>query len=140
MPNVPLSSRWVQVLKLRARSLFRRNAVERDLARELQSHLEEQIDDYVARGMSPEEAKQAALREFGGVTRYQDEVRDTWHTTLLGDLRRDLRYSWRGLRRRPLLLVVSVLSIALGVAVNTTIFGLADTLFLSPPSRSTAGR
>ncbi len=134
------ASRWVQVLKLRARSLFRRAAVERELARELQSHIDLQVEEYVARGMSPEQARRAALREFGGVARYQDEVRDTWHASLLGDLRRDLRYSWHGLRRRPLLLIVSVLSIGLGVAVNTTIFALARTLFLLPPSARDGGR
>jgi predicted permease len=122
------------MLRLRARSLFRRSAVERELARELQSHLDEQVDEYIARGMTPEQARRAALREFGGVARYQDEVRDTWRVALLGDLRRDLRYSWRGLLRSPLLLVVSILSIGLGVAVNTTIFALADTLFLQPPT------
>ena len=122
------------MLRLRVRSLFRRGAVERELARELQSHLDEQIDEYIARGMTPEQARRAALREFGGVARYQDDVRDTWRVTLLGDLRRDLRYSWRGLVRSPLLLVVSVLSIGLGVAVNTTIFALANTLFLQPPT------
>jgi len=132
--------RWVHVLKLRARSLFRRAAVERDLARELQSHIDFQVEEYVARGMSPEQARQAALREFGGIARFQDDVRDTWHASLLGDLHRDLRYAWRGLSRRPLLLVVSILSIGLGVAVNTTVFALAKTLFLSPPSARDASR
>src|SRR5262245_41459424 len=126
--------RWVQVVRLRARSLFRRAAVERDLARELQSHIDLQVEEYVARGMAPDAARHVALREFGGIARFQDDVRDTWHASLLGDLRRDLRYAWRGLARRPLLLVVSILSIGLGVAVNTTVFALAKTLFLSPPS------
>src|SRR6185436_4301878 len=135
-----VDSRFFQMLRLRARSLFRRGAVERELARELQSHLDEQVDEYIARGMTPEQARRAALREFGGVARYQDEVRDTWRVTLLGDLRRDLRYSWRGLLRSPLLLVVSILSIGLGVAVNTTVFALAKTLFLSPPSARDASR
>jgi len=126
--------RWGQVLKLRARSLFRRSAVERDLARELQSHIDLQVEEYIARGMSPDAARQAALREFGGVARFQDEVRDTWRVTLLDDTRRDVRYAWRGLVRSPLLLIVSVLSIGLGVAVNTTIFALANTLFLQPPT------
>lgn len=126
--------RWTRIIKLRARSLFRRAAVERDLARELQSHVDNQIDEYISRGMTPADARHAALREFGGVARYQEEVRDTWHTSLLGDLHRDLRYSWRSLRRKPLLVIVSVLSIGLGVAVNATIFALATTLFLAPPS------
>jgi len=132
--------RWARVLALRARSLFRRAAVERDLARELQSHIDLQVEDYVARGMSPDQARQTALREFGGITRFQDDVRDTWHASLLDDLRRDLRYAWRGLSRRPLVLVVAVLSIGLGVAVNTTVFALAKTLFLSPPSARDATR
>ena len=127
-------SRWPQVLTLRARSFFRRAAVERELVRELQSHLDLQVEEYVTRGMSPDAARQAALREFGGVTRFQDEVRDTWHVTLLDDIRRDVRYAWRGLLRSPLLLIVAVLSIGLGVAVNTTIFALANTLLLQPPT------
>jgi len=131
-------SRFLQIARLRARSLFQRSTVERDLARELQSHVDQQIDEYVSRGMSPDAARQAALREFGGIARFQDEVRDTWHTSVVSDLRRDLRYSWRGLRRRPLLLVISVLSIGLGVAVNTTIFALANTLFLQPPTARNA--
>ncbi|HEY5413596.1 MAG TPA: ABC transporter permease [Gemmatimonadaceae bacterium] len=139
MPNAS-GTRWVQVIKLRARSMFRRAAVERDLARELQSHIDLQVEDYVTRGMSPDQARQTALREFGGITRFQDDVRDTWHASLVGDLRRDLRYAWRGLSRRPLLLVVSILSIGLGVAVNTTVFALAKTLFLAPPSARDAGR
>jgi predicted permease len=132
--------RWLRVLGLRARSLFRRAAVERELARELESHIDLQVEEYVARGMAPDAARQAALREFGGFARFQDDVRDTWHASLLGDLYRDLRYAWRGLRRRPLLLVISILSIGLGVAVNTTVFALAKTLFLSPPSARDAGR
>src|SRR5689334_20435884 len=132
--------RFIQMLKLRARSLFQRGAVERELARELQAHLDEQIEEYIARGMTPEHAKQTALREFGGLARFQEEVRDTWRVSLLGDLRRDLRYSWRGLLRSPVLLIVSVLSIGLGVAVNTTIFALANTLFLQPPTARNASQ
>jgi predicted permease len=132
--------RWAHVLKLRTRSLLRRASVERDLARELQSHIDLQVEEYVARGMPPEQARQTALRDFGGIARFQDDVRDTWHASLLGDLRRDLRYAWRGLRRRPLLLVVAILSIGLGVAVNTTVFALAHTLFLAPPTARDAER
>ena len=85
--------RILQVLKLRARSLFRRADVERDLERELRAHLDLQVDEYVAAGMTPDDARARALREFGGVARFQDDVRDTWRTSLLGDLRRDLRYA-----------------------------------------------
>jgi predicted permease len=133
-------SRWPQIVRLRARSLFRRRAVEQDLERELRAHLDLQIEEYIAHGMTPDDARHAALREFGGVARVQDDVRDTWHTSLLGDLRRDLRYSWRSLRRKPLLVTVSVLSIGLGVCVNATIFALANSLFLSRPSAREADR
>ena len=132
--------RTLKVLRHRMRSLFRRRAVERELHRELQSHVDQQIDEYIAAGMSPDDARHAALREFGGVSRFTDEVRDTWHVNAADDLHRDLRYTWRGLRRRPLLVAVSVLSIGLGVCVNATIFALANTLFLASPSAREAER
>jgi len=125
-------TRILKVLQLRARSVFRRRSVERELQRELQAHVDQQIDEYIAAGMSPDDARHAALREFGGVSRFTDDVRDTWQVNAVDDLRRDLRYTWRGLRRRPLLVAVSVLSIGLGVCVNATIFaqqsGTAPTL------------
>ena len=94
MPDV---GRWLSIVRLRARSFFRRDAMERDLERELRSHIDLQIEEYTAAGMPSDEARRLALREFGGVTRFQDDVRDMWHTTVFDDLRRDLRYSWRGL-------------------------------------------
>ena len=114
--------------------------MEHDLERELRAHIDQQVEEYTASGMNADDARRRALREFGGVARFQDEVRDTWHVSLIDDVRRDLRYSWRGLRRRPLLLFVSVLSIGLGVCVNATIFALANTLFLAPPSARDADR
>lgn len=120
--------------------MFRRRSVERELQRELRSHIDQQIDEYVAAGMSAAAARHAALREFGGVSRFTDEVRDTWRVNAIDDLRRDLRYTWRALLRRPLLVAISVLSIGLGVCVNATIFALANTLFLSSPSARDADR
>src|SRR5262245_9679063 len=133
-------TRLLKVLQLRARSMFKRSSVERELQRELRSHIDQQIDEYVAAGMLPADARQAALREFGGVTRFTDDVRDTWRVNAVDDVRRDLRYTFRGLRRRPLLVAISVLSIGLGVCVNATIFALANTLFLSSPSAREADR
>ena len=137
---MPFLSRSFAIVRLRLRSLFGRRAVEQELERELRSHIELQVEEYEAAGMTADAARQAALREFGGVARFQDEVRDTWRTTIVDDLHRDLRFAWRGLRRRPLLIVVSVLSIGLGVAVNTTVFALANTLFLAGPSARDASR
>ena len=133
-------TRLLKVLKLRARSLFQRRSVERELQRELLSHIDQQIDEHIAAGMSSADARHAALREFGGVSRFTDDVRDTWRVNAVDDVRRDLRYTWRGLRRRPLLVAVSVLSVGLGVCVNATIFALANTLFLSSPSAREADR
>jgi predicted permease len=126
--------------RLRSRSLFRRAAVERDLERELRTHIDQQADEYRARGLSESEAWRLALRDFGGVARFQDEVRDVWRVSWLDDARRDLRYAWRGLCRRPVLLAVSMLSIGLGVCVNSTIFALARTLLLAPPTAREADR
>ena len=73
-----MASRWLQIVRLRARSLFRRRAVEQDLERELRAHLDLQVEEYIAHGMTPDDARHATLREFGGVARVQDDVRDTW--------------------------------------------------------------
>ena len=68
--------RWIYKLPLRLRSLFRKDSVEHELNEELRFHLEKLIEEKVARGMTPEEARYAALRELGGVEQIKEECRD----------------------------------------------------------------
>jgi hypothetical protein len=70
--------RWLRALRHWCRWVFRRSVVEEELSEELQFFLDHHIEENVARGMSPEEARHAALREFGSVLRVKDACRDAW--------------------------------------------------------------
>src|SRR5579859_1046828 len=93
--------RWLDKLVLRFRSVIHRNAIDQELSEELCFHLERQLAENVAAGMTPEEAAQAAYQAFGGVERFKDECRDTRGTNIVENLLADLRYGLRSLRRSP---------------------------------------
>src|SRR5215468_4233125 len=92
---------WFYTVPLRLRSLFRRSQVEQELDEELRYHIEKQIEENIAKGMVPEEARYAALRAMGGVERRKEECRDTRRVRLIEDFAQDVRYSLRILRKSP---------------------------------------
>src|SRR6185436_9992701 len=88
-------------LRLRLRALFLKPKMEDELQAELQFHLEREIEENIIRGMSPEEARLAALRSFGGVERVKEESRDTRGVHLLEEAWQDVRYGARMLAKNP---------------------------------------
>ncbi len=120
--------RWRYVLPLRLRSLFRSAAVEHDLDDELQYHIERQIELNVAAGMTPAEARYAALRAMDGLEQHKEAIRDHRRVQLADTMARDLRYGLRVLRRSPVFAMVAILTLALGIGATAAIFQLIDTI------------
>jgi putative ABC transport system permease protein len=121
-----------QKARLRLRTIFRRDAVERELAAEMRAHLEEEIAGNAAAGMTPDDARLAALRSFGGAAQIAEECRDARGLQWLESFFQDVRYGFRQLRRVPTFALAGVLTLALGIGANTVVFSVVDAVVMRP--------
>jgi hypothetical protein len=112
--------------------IFRRRQ-ENELDYEIRDYIERETNDNVARGMSPADARDAAMRKFGRpILNVKEDTRAVWGWVWFERLWQDLRHGTRMLRKTPGFTVVAVLSLAIGIGVNSAIFSFADALLLRP--------
>jgi predicted permease len=130
---------WIQRLWIKLQTLFRSERAGQSLNDELQFHLEQQIAENVAAGMSKEEARYAAMRLFGNHTMVAENARETWGWIWLEQAGQDLRYAFRSLRKSPLFTAVAILTLALGIGATTSIFTLFYDVLLKSLTVATPG-
>ena len=122
----------LRVLASRTSGLWAKRKMEARLEEEMRCHLELLVEENLRRGMTPEEARRAARREFGGV----EQVKETWRDTLgfpaLDSVVQDLRHAVRAMRRNPGFALLAVAVLAVGIGGATTVFSILNTLFYRP--------
>ena len=112
--------------------LLSRRRLYGELSEEIQAHLDEKIEHLAASGMSREKAKQAALREFGNISLVEENSREVWTWPSVEDFLFDMRYGLRALRHNPVFTTVALLTIAIGIAANTAVFSVVNSVVLKP--------
>jgi putative ABC transport system permease protein len=112
--------------------LFRRRRLEDDLDEELRSSFEMIVDRFVRDGMPPAQARRAARLEFEGLEQVKEKVRDGLAGSGIETFLQDLRYAWRGLRNRPSFAIIALVTLALGIGVNTAVFSVFYGVLMRP--------
>jgi predicted permease len=114
------------------RRYFRRRHWDAERVQEFEAHIQNEIDDNLARGMSREVARRQAYLKFGNPARVREEIWKMNSIAPLENLLRDVRYAWRTLLRNPGYALVAVLTLGLGIGANTAIFTVINGVLLRP--------
>ena len=123
---------WYHEIASAAAALVRRRHQDAEMKEEIQFHLEMETRRNEEAGMTDYEAKRRAQRDFGGVERHKDDVRDERGTSWFEDASGDVRFAARSLMRRPGFTTVAVITLGLGIGATTTLFGVVKQVLLTP--------